>query len=101
MIIPNRFRKKFPSFPGFIDSIMIVSGRNLWFIAYWDRDKNTVGLYIPGKCKSFDGRSRFIPGIPKQFNDTNRQYKTWRNNYSFLGSSQPISFLLYQLRATM
>jgi hypothetical protein len=54
---------------------MIVSGRNLWFIAYWDRDKNTVGLYIPGKCKSVDGRSRFIPGIPKQFNDTNRQYK--------------------------
>ena len=56
---------------------MVVSNRNMWFIAYRNEETNTVGLYIPGSAKKAqtNGKTRTIK-IPGRFTTTGKQFTT-------------------------
>ena len=70
IILHELFRSIKPGFCKLKNCILAVSNRNMWFIAYCNKDSNTVGLYIPGSSR------KRIPNIsiPARFTTTGKQF---------------------------
>ena len=81
--LPKRFGLRKTGFCKLIDCILVVSNRNVWFIAFHNEESNTVGLYIPGSSSKAECDNHRTISIPGRFNDTGKQFKNMEEHNVF------------------